>query len=322
MLFKYFTPHHPPHGGQYLTESNPLINYDFSRYEKIVSPHSEVPSDNYDYVFNNDGLRTVDLSTKPNVITMGCSVTFGVGLPKNMIWTNILQDKLKSHGDYRVGNIAYNGASPMKNISAFFGFINKYNYLPEYVICNFANFERAYFFRDDKYIADIFWSTERFKFKDEYPYDYEKILPIEWIYYSNLDHIKMLEVFCKVNNIKLIWSTWSYNIKNEYEDFIKKHFEFYLPDSTRLYFPDGMESPGYSNSDSNKKEVLDGFKMKNWDEILCHNEYKTWDTDYPFHYAYDYHYNLPDVSMRLPHSGYHRHLHWAEMYYNKIKKMI
>jgi len=131
----------------------------------------------------------------------------------------------------------------------------------------------------------------------------------------------MLEVFCKMNNIKLIWSTWSVKIKDEYEDFVKKHFEYYLPDSTRIDFPNGLEGGGYDNPDNDMSVVLNDFKMRGWDDIRCHQEYKTQE-DYPFHYAYDYHYNLPDVSMRLPHSGYHRHLHWAEMYYNKIKEVL
>lgn len=286
----------------------------------ILAPHSERPNENYNYVFNSDGLRTVELSTRPNVITMGCSVTYGLGLPVDKIWPSLLEEKLQQHGDYRIGNISYNGASIMKNVSNFFGFINKYNYMPEYVICNFANFERANFYRNEKgveFIGDIFWVNNRVKFKDEYPYTFESILPIEWIYYSNLDHIKMLEVFCKTNNIKLIWSTWSSNISEENENYLKNTFPSYVSDPTRKIFPNGLEGGGYMNDDSDMTEVLNDFKMFNWDNIQCHKEFKNTD-DYPFHYAYDYYRNMPDVSMRLPHSGIHRHHHWAEFYYNKF----
>jgi hypothetical protein len=313
MLFDNFTP--------YLMNHN--VPFDII---DIVSPHCEKPNKNYNYVFNSDGLRTIELSTKPNVITMGCSITFGLGLPVEKIWPSILENKIQKHGDYKVGNISYNGASIMKNVSNFFGFINKYDYVPEYLICNFANFERALFHRTEKnghtFIGDIFWSKDRFMFEDKYPYTFENILPVEWIYRSNLDHIKMLETFCKQNNIKLIWSTWSNNLSSNDEELMKKYFFGYVPDPTRKIFPGALEGGGFSNPDSDMSSVLKGFKMKNWDNVLCHEEYKEDSNDYPFHYAYDYHYNLPDISMRLPHTGYHRHLHWAEFYYQEMMNKI
>ena len=44
-----------------------------------------------------------------------------------------------------IGNISYSGAAINKLVSSFFGLINKYDYVPKTVICNFANFERFYF---------------------------------------------------------------------------------------------------------------------------------------------------------------------------------
>lgn len=317
MLFRYFTPHIPPHSLAFVTDGFPDLDRSHARVEDVVSHHSEIPRLEYNYVFNTDGIRTIEFNEKPNIITIGCSVTLGVGLPTQLTWPVILEKNINKFGNYKVGNLSYNGASPMKNISAFFGLINKYEYLPEYVICNFANFERAWFWKDNKYIHDIFWSEKGFKFKDSYPYNYENILPIEWIYFSNLDHIKMLETFCKMNGIKLIWSTWSNNIKNEYEDFVKKAFPSYISDTTRDVFPNGLESNGWYKDDMN--EILSGFKMNNWETIRCHEEHYD-GNPYPFHYAYDYHHNKPEISNRLPHSGHHRHLHWADFYLKELIK--
>lgn len=282
--------------------------------EKVISKHSEIPRKEYDYIFNSDGVRSIEFSEKPNILAMGCSLTFGLGLPVELTWPSLLEKKI----GYKIGNLSYNGASPVKNISAFFSLIKKYNYIPEYVICNFANMERSIFFTNNT-VSDIFWVDYLFKFKDSYPYDYERIIPVEWIYFLNLEYIKMLEIFCKHNSIKLIWSTWSNNIKEDYEQYIKNNFNYYFSDTTRELFPRSFE---YGYNAKNHQEILEHNKMINWDSIKCHSEYYE---KYPdiFHYAYDYHQIKVDyidgVPPTKPHPGIHNQLHWAEFYYNIIK---
>jgi len=86
-----------------------------------------------------------------------------------------------------------------------FAMVHQYQYTPEYLICNFANFDRFYFIDgNNEYMRDHYANHKNKKTKVSAPFDYEEILPYEWVYYQNLDHIKMLEAFCETNKIKLI----------------------------------------------------------------------------------------------------------------------
>lgn len=290
----------------------------YSGKSDIVSMHSEIPRKEYNYVWNKHGLRSIDFELKPEIITMGCSITFGLGLPNGLRWNSMLQEKIKNTG-MKIGDLSYNGASPVKNISSFFGFIKSMDYLPKYVICNFSNFERSYFPTSNiEYMNDLFWYKEEIISKAYAPFEYSKILPVEWIYYLNLEYIKMLEVFCKTNNINLIWSTWSTNFSEEMEEYIKDTFESYTPDTTRLEFPSDFEYGYYAKT---KEDLPKFFKMKNWDSIECHKDLYDQYKDI-FDYAYDYHQIPVNYAKGLvqihAHPGIHRHAHWSEMYYNKI----
>lgn len=318
MLFNLFTDKVIPHDnvfkgkdGKYYTDNG------------VVSQHSEKKRPEYDYVWNSDGIRSIDFSEKPNVITLGCSITFGLGMPNDLIWPSLLESKMKKYGNYKVGNISYNGAAPMKSIISFFNFIRQYEYLPEYVICNFPNLERAYFVNSEAtQLADLFWYSHTVETKGYAPFEWNKILPVEWIYFQNLDYIKMLELFCKFNGIKLIWSTWSTNFSEEMENFLQEKFLYYVPDKTRIDFPDGFEYPIAANT---LTELIPYFRMKDWDSVKCHYQ------DYLNHriifdHAYDYE-RVPvsyipksDGLPFHPHPGFHRHLHWADFYFEEIKK--
>lgn len=316
MLYKFFKPYVIPHDNVFLNSDG---NYSQETY--IVSRHSEIKRDEYSYKWNSDGVRSKEFSEKPNVITLGCSITFGLGLPENLTWGNILEKKLKEVGNYSVGNISYNGSSIMKAISSFFGMINKYEYKPDYVICNFPNLERAYFPNPTvDYIGDLFWYKHDTLTKASAPFPWSKILPVEWIYYSNLDYIKMLEVFCKINNIKLIWSTWSTNISQEMEKFIIDNFPSYILDITRVEFPSDYE---YFKTADSLDKIHSFFEMKNWNNIRCHeleyNKHKD-----VFNFAYDYQRvkveYLEELNGIHPHPGLHRHLHWADFYFQQMFK--
>ena len=301
-----------PHNGGH--NSNDL-NYNHSYDADILGVHSEIPRPEYNYKWNSDGVRSVEFSTKPKVIALGCSNTLGQGLPVNLRWSDILQEKIKQP----VGNISYSGASIAKDISSFFGMIHTYNYVPEYVICNFANLQRLYFIDpENKYMRDYFLNNEQRISKAEIPFEYGKIIPYEWVYYHNLDHIKMLEAFCMTNNIKLIWSTWSTNISPDQEQFLVDNFKFYVKDPTRKAFPQSFE---YSVNPNTIEELLPYYEIIKKDGTNCHQEEKK---NYPeiFDYAYDYHKiaGTWGPGAHWPHPGYHRQLHWAEFYYNEMFK--
>lgn len=283
----------------------------------VLVTHAEIERPEYSYDWNSDGIRSIEFDTKPPVVALGCSITLGQGLPIELRWTDLLSKKIGKP----VGNISYSGGSASQIISSFFGMIDKYNYKPEYVIANFPPFERFYFIDGNgEKMKDYWLGNKPRKVKDQAPWDYGATIPYEWVYYNNLNHIKMLEVFCKSNGIKLIWSTWTNALSKEHEAFLVDNFDYYVSDTVKKEFPPHFEF--YVNP----KEVeglLPFYKMNNWETIRCHLEESVENSDI-FDYGYDYHKIGKAVDRdvtRTPHPGVHKHIHWAEFYFDIMKSM-
>jgi len=311
MLFDIFNPRVIPHLG--IDRSNPNKNY--SHTIPILASHSEIARPEYDYKWNSDGLRSIEFSTKPEIIALGCSITLGQGMPEDLRWTNILSDLIKMP----IGNISYSGASANKLVSSFLGMVHQYQYKPKTVIAYFANFERFYFISQDSNAMHEWFVNHSPKVtKAKAPWNYEEILPFEWVYYQNLDHIKMLEAFCDASGIKLYWSCWSNELTDEQEQFLKDNFRHYVPDTTKKEFPTNFETGVQAKT---VEDLAPQYAMLNWQG--CHQE---WKNKYPdvFDYAYDYHkfpYDYGRVKgpgAHQPHPGLHKQLHIAEFWNNQI----
>lgn len=307
MLFDIFNPRVIPHVG--LDRKNP--KKDYSQIQSILANHSEIARPEYNYQWNSDGLRSIELSTRPPIIALGCSITLGQGLPNDMAWPQLLTGLYGAP----VASIAYSGASANKLVSSFFGAIHQYQYKPEIVIAHFANFERFYFI--DGYasgLRDWYANHSPKVTKATAPWNYQEILPYEWVYYQNLDHIKMLEAFCEAAGIKLYWSCWSNGLTNEQEQFLKDNFRYYIPDPTRKDFPNNFE---FGNPAESIDKITPNYEMINWPG--CHSE---WKEKYPdiFDYAYDYHKFAGEwgPGAHWPHPGLHRQLHIAEFWNNEL----
>jgi hypothetical protein len=311
MLFDIFNPRVIPHMG--IDRNNPKKNY--SGMQDILAVHSEIPREGYDYRWNSDGLRSVEFSTEPPIVALGCSITLGQGLPEEARWTNILSKKI----GVPIGNISYSGAAANKLVSSFLGMIHQYKYKPKTVIAYFANFERFYFISPEgERMQEWFINHSPKVTKAKAPWNYEEILPYELVYYQNLDHIKMLEAFCESNGITLYWSCWSNGLTDEQEQFLKDNFRHYVPDTTKKEFPPNFET-GVSVQDVS--ELDSNFEIINWNG--CHEEYKI---KYPeiFNYGYDYHKfpydygRLKGIGAHWPHPGVHKQVHVAEFFEKQI----
>lgn len=83
------------------------------------------------YNLNNFGFRdTVDLTKNDpaDIVALGCSNTFGIGLDQNYIWPNILQNKT----GLRVANLGMAGASVHLQLNALLYYLNNVG-IPKYV---------------------------------------------------------------------------------------------------------------------------------------------------------------------------------------------
>lgn len=60
-----------------------------------------------EYVNNSHGFRTDEFLTKDNFVTVGCSLTYGIGLPQKYTWASLLSEQL----DLPVYNLGIPGSS-------------------------------------------------------------------------------------------------------------------------------------------------------------------------------------------------------------------
>ncbi len=79
------------------------------------------------------------------------------------------------------------------------------DYLPEKIICKFSDIKFFNFYDVSKNShSELYWTGER-GINNYFPYNFEKIIDVEWVYYMNLSKALLLEYFCKANNINLEW---------------------------------------------------------------------------------------------------------------------
>ncbi len=169
-----------------------------------------------DFAYNISelGFRDSDFPESVDIAAFGCSYTFGLGLPENMIWHRKLSDKINKS--------IYNFGQPGMGVSAiidlFLMLDNNLNFkkgiflLPPYfrksVACSF-----------DERSPQIVPLMPNYKSFLEILYDtnYSEIykhLPDEELVREFKDKIYMLDFYAGVKNIKLYLSSWDHETYN------------------------------------------------------------------------------------------------------------
>ena len=255
-----------------------------------------------EYYFNNFGYRDTDWRSKTEILAVGCSNTFGVGVPVEGRWTNILEKKLNK----KIQNLGITGGSINDLTSKLFAYFETFGN-PEIILFLTPDPFRVKlpFKKDlikgknydehDLYLENVCLpydeSSENLK-KSQYfktPYSYREILPIEVPLYFSVQSLYMLDQYCKSNNIKLILSSW-------FEDFVQllNNIE---GDRFNNFFP----LPSYLINTRNVTQD-------------CHENYKN-DFKKYFDNGADIEYGI-----KYSHSGVHWHVHVAEEFYKEINK--
>jgi len=131
-----------------------------------------------------------------HIVFAGCSVTSGMGLEKNQVWTNILYEKINAKSTCSgYFNIAIPGNSIINQIILLFKYFQQYGN-PNIIFMCIPNINRFYFFdKKNNKIHDSFYDPEEKNFIKIFVYQY---------YF-------MLDQYCKSNNIKLYSFTWDLN---------------------------------------------------------------------------------------------------------------
>jgi hypothetical protein len=244
---------------------------------------------NHKYIINKLGYRGKEFKNKSDVLFAGCSQTFGLGIPEEMIWGNQLGVLLNKD----VANISRPGASVQWIVQKIFAYCQKFGN-PEIIVCLFPDFFRLLIPKNninvnDNNILSSLILENHFFTQPQYskkPHKLENILDLNIPLYFAIQYVHILEQYCKSNNIKLHWSTWHEKTADIINLLYKQYNNF-------IYY--------------NEASVYKDFKL------FCHKEISE---RYPhcFHRGTDI-----ELSEDSAHIGVHSHTHIAEYFYKLIQ---
>lgn len=340
----------------YAQKSLDLVLSDFNSFicrdgsgAKVANDHKEYYSpDLYTYEYNSHGYRSIEFTPDIDILTAGCSHTFGIALPFEYTWSQQLQKMLPNK---KIATLAWSGWSSQQIISYLFRYFKEIGN-PKMVICNLPDFHRFLMIeKEGNYIFPVYQGL-----KDHPNIDkrikknlLKGLPPGAWGYFINIEYILMLEQYCQSNNIKLIWSSWNLaSVKNEknrdivlsagfngISDMLQKTFQCYYDDTQNSDFEKLAQSfyfdkniIKYSNNAphkllechlTEKNKLQDVFDLaydrydippEDWGNLEKHKLMSREEKEK----------NLSKTHGYLAHDGAHRHIHWAEFYYKIIKE--
>ena len=189
-----------------------------------------------DYNINELGFRG-DINYDSEIIALGCSYTFGVGVPEDGLWTNILSNKINKD----IINLGVGGYTIKKICELAIKYVSQ-NKKPKTIIALFPSFFRGMLIEDINFYSSsrntspkenkkirtqlsfeselyydkgqdslFFINTDGpkfFKSKDKVTRYMENVLSPHQLISDAIDAISILQSFCYSHGIDLYWSTW------------------------------------------------------------------------------------------------------------------
>jgi hypothetical protein len=272
----------------------------------------------YSYKTNKFNFRSIDFHENTEIVVLGCSHTFGVGIPVDFIWPTFVSDLT---GIKDVVNLSVVGSSISLQVRLLATYINRYS-APKIILCNFPDFNRY----------ESIDNFGRIKMGSSNDANYEDFSKNELSsYMENLQAVNFLESICKTNNIKLAWQSWSGDITifeklSFSEEFLRNNFKNYItfkdydiwdPDRNKLLHKKGTNEITYTGNPKEIpccKELSDQTKeffYIGYDRYKVEKKFQFKEIDEKF-----FNENLSfDTKLSLikqAHLGSHAHWHWAK----------
>lgn len=198
------------------------------------------------YTVNSYGYRGKEFSSEDRLVVAGCSYTYALGVPEEASWHEVASREL---GLSKSSSVAKIGASIELIVEKLFSYFSEFGN-PEYLLCLFPDPHRFAVPLDGSVLElegeRRWWLMEpgtsgpgsqitynyRAKptkelIKTNYlkrPYNVKELFTPEMTLHSAIRSIRILEQYCKVAGIKLLWSTWD-NAFVKYLDVIQKNNE-------------------------------------------------------------------------------------------------
>lgn len=253
--------------------------------DRFGFPSKGVIDINNRYVTNSYGFRGNNFRCNQDIVALGCSFTFGMGVPQEEIWCSISARKL----GLGIDNLGIPGAGFRRIIMTFISYCNIYG-PPKTVFALLPDFNRFRYLGDDLVASDLFIP----KFSKA-PHDLSDILTEKMALWDAMSMAYVLEGFCKVSGIRLIWTSWDGNT-HEY-----------------IHTMVNNRSQAFSNF-INIEKIIRGTNWAHEDWPVkfyphfqdCHQELKE---KYPKFFSIG-----GDIEEGNPHWGVHKHYHIAEAF--------
>jgi len=203
------------------------------------------------YKINSLGLRgEVDLDA--DVLASGCSITFGIGVPEDGRWTNLLSSKMNKS----VMNLGNPGASVATICNQIIHYCMN-NKMPKEIFCLMPDFWRNMVVVDKEFYKsgvnrknigkrdylELMFCNPNVKadgdivvMETKDKQNIEDSTSPHQLILNAVNYIYTLESFCLLNNIKLYWTTWDRSSSiimeelSKIEDFKLKNFVPFYPE--------------------------------------------------------------------------------------------
>ena len=195
------------------------------------------------YKINSHGYRSDQFGFNNEVLVLGCSQTFGQGIPEEFTWAKVFAESIgKSYV-----KLAQPGDSAQEQVHKAFKYFEEFGN-PEIIVACFPSCRLQLPYIPEKIVSKL--SLSQAEFKDKYqmqqiflynktqkfsksPHSPEEVLPIEVALFYSFTFVQMLQQYCKTNNIKLIWNIWD----DEYFfDYVKTNAPEALKDYLHIDF--------------------------------------------------------------------------------------
>ena len=274
---------------------------------------------NIPYYLNKHGYRSEEFNRDNEVLILGCSQTYGSGMPNEFTWPEIFCNSINK----KYSRIAKRGDSINGQVYKAFKYFEEIGN-PKIVLALFPLYRLEYSMVPDKFLSPndsketnaksmlpgifmAYFSNKDFLKFSKAPHDPAYVIPKEFVVFYNFMFIKMLEQYCDSHNIKFIWSIYDENdIMNDYiQENIDNVFKNFIKTSEIVYLFNYRVLNGYKNDDSEEDKAI----------------LKKCNHDFEGHKLYDFAADF-DKKTQQGHWNMHTHYHIYEKFierYNDIK---
>ncbi len=192
--------------------------------------HKEYKKLTIDYAYNNLGYRgKYDIDGSEDLLVLGCSQTYGTGLPLHLTWGHIFAQNINK----KYALLAQEGDSLQAQVYKAFKYFEEFGN-PKIIVGVFPLIRLEFphipkksgsnFGQNKKETSNYPQIMQSFGHRGDpinisaTPHDIDEILPREFYTFYNFIFIQMLEQYCRSNDILLIWNCYE---DKSFIDFLK-----------------------------------------------------------------------------------------------------